>query len=177
LSLFGIIQVFSHGAGAKGVFLSDGLLKAEQVQHLELNAELVALTTCEGWEGDLRQNEGIMGMVNAFSRAGAKRQIASLWKIDEQSSALIMALFYEEIQMGKAADEALRIAKLRYLETAHPSERDPRFWAGLVLFGEPDGFRMDERTDNRRWLIFPIVLLLSGVMALRFRRRNRRKFF
>ncbi|MBX7203354.1 MAG: CHAT domain-containing protein, partial [Bacteroidia bacterium] len=86
-------------------------------------------------------------------------------------------LFYEEIQKGNAADEALRLAKLRYLETAHPSERDPRFWAGLVLFGEPDGFRMDERTDNRRWLIFPIVLLLSGVMALRFRRRNRRKLF
>lgn len=134
-----LVQVFSHGEGEKGIWLSDRLISPAEIRTMQIHSALISLTTCESYNGKLVRNEGVRGMVEAFSRAGAKRIIASLWKIDEIASSQIMEYFYEELFNATDPDLALQRAKLRYLASAHPQEMHPYFWAGMALFGEPTG--------------------------------------
>jgi hypothetical protein len=138
------VQIFSHGEGEKGIWLSDRLITPSEVRSLHLAAELVSLTTCESYNGELVHNEGVRGMVEAFSRAGAKRILASLWKIDERSSAQIIANFFSNLYRGEDPDFALQHAKVQFLNTAHPEELHPFFWAGIELFGKPTRYQFPQ---------------------------------
>jgi CHAT domain-containing protein len=143
-----LVQVFSHGEGEKGIWFSDRLISPAEIRTMQLNAALISLTTCESHNGEMVRNEGVRGMVEAFSRAGAKRIIASLWKIDEIASSRIMEYFYDELFKAADPDLALQRAKIRYLVTAHPQEMHPYYWAGMELFGEPTGRILPEKNSS-----------------------------
>lgn len=164
-----IVQVFSHGEGEKGIWFSDRLISPAEIRRLKVNSPLISLTTCDSYTGKLLRNEGVRGMVEAFSRAGAKRIIASLWKIDEIASSRIMERFYDELFNNADPDFALQRAKVRYLNTAHPQEMHPYFWAGMELFGEPTGQFLPQTnlTDLASTilitlLVFALVFFLVG---------------
>ena len=52
------------------------------------------LSACETAEGDKRAALGLAGVA---VRAGARSTIASLWSLDDQSSAVLMSHFYREL--------------------------------------------------------------------------------
>ena len=160
-----LVQVFSHGEGEKGIWFSDRLISPAEIRTMQLNAALISLTTCESHNGEMVRNEGVRGMVEAFSRAGAKRIIASLWKIDEIASSRIMEYFYDELFNAADPDLALQRAKIRYLVTAHPQEMHPYFWAGMELFGEPTGRILPEKNSSD---LASTVLLTLLAFALVF---------
>jgi CHAT domain-containing protein len=172
---YSIVQVYSHGAGKQGIYFSDGLLKAADIRKLQLNTELISLTTCESSKGKMYRNEGTLGMVEAFTYAGAKRQLATLWRIDERSSVLIMETFYAELKKGIAVDEALRRAKLHYLETAHPQEKSPVFWAGIILYGNPDAFPLPVEKAWQEYLVWFLFIVFLIIFLIGIRRLMLRK--
>lgn len=133
-----IIQIFTHGNDRGEIALSDGMLLSDSIRKMKYPVECIGLTACDSWNGRLIKSEGVKGMAEAFLSAGARRVVASLWKIDERSSASIMLDFYRNLFAGMHADEALRAAKLKFLDKAHHTETHPSFWAGLVLYGEAD---------------------------------------
>lgn len=93
--------------------------------------ELLVLSACSTAVGDQRAALGLAGVA---VRAGARSTIASLWRIDDQTTALFMAKFYEELaknQVTKA--EALRLTQEAILGDARSSH--PYFWAAFVLVG------------------------------------------
>ena len=60
--------------------------------------------------------------------------IASLWNLDDESTAVLMSQFYQELankNLTKA--EVLRRAQLALLQ--NPKYKRPRFWAPYVLLG------------------------------------------
>lgn len=93
--------------------------------------ELLVLSACQTATGDTRAALGIAGV--AF-QAGARSTIASLWNLDDESTAVLMSKFYQELANKKLTKaEALRRAQLALLQS--PKYKRPRFWAPYVLLG------------------------------------------
>jgi CHAT domain-containing protein/tetratricopeptide (TPR) repeat protein len=91
-----------------------GILTADAVAGLDLSGlELAVLSACETGLGDVAGGEGVYGLQRAFHVAGAKDVVASLWKVDDEATAALMALFYRNLWQGKLPPvEALRRAQL-----------------------------------------------------------------
>ena len=49
-----------------------------------------------------------MGLARAFQYAGARSVVASLWRVADRSTAVLMTRFYTHLRSGKPKDEALR---------------------------------------------------------------------
>jgi CHAT domain-containing protein/Tfp pilus assembly protein PilF len=90
----------------------DGILTAEAIAGLALDRlELAVLSACDtglGDTGDFRNRrgemvfgraggEGVFGLQRAFHVAGARNVVASLWKVNDQATAALMALFYHKL--------------------------------------------------------------------------------
>jgi CHAT domain-containing protein/Tfp pilus assembly protein PilF len=115
--------------------MSDGgILTAEAIAGLPLHKlELAVLSACETGLGKVAGGEGVFGLQRAFHLAGCKNVVASLWKVDDQATAALMALFYDKMWRQKLpALAALREAQLtlyNYPERigALAQERGPNF--------------------------------------------------
>lgn len=110
----------------------DGFLQAGEIYNIRLNADLVVLSACQTARGKLGKGEGIQGLARAFFCAGSKAVVASLWNINDRTTARFMKIFYSRLAQGKTAQEALRLAKL---EMCRSAECRPYHWAAFVLIG------------------------------------------
>lgn len=78
------------------------------------------------------QAEGMLGLVRAFQFIGAKDVVGTLWRVDDEASAVFMEHFYEGLLKGREASEALCEAQVRMRATEKWSH--PYFWAGYVVY-------------------------------------------
>lgn len=94
--------------------------------------ELLTLSACQTAEGDERAALGLAGVA---VRAGARSTLASLWSIDDQSSAFLMVEFYRQLVNNPnfSKSQALRQAQLALIK--HPNYDHPSYWAAYVLLG------------------------------------------
>ncbi len=95
--------------------------------------ELLVLSACKTADGDSRAALGLAGVA---IQSGARSVVASLWDINDRSTALLMSFFYQELAKNNVVlskAEALRQAQLTLLKT--PGYELPRFWASYVLVG------------------------------------------
>lgn len=111
----------------------DGILYAAETYNLDLNADLVVLSSCESGLGKLIKGEGMMALTRGFLYAGASNIIFSLWKIPDKQTSQLMIDFYKENLAGKDYSNALREAKLKLIENTVTAR--PRSWASFVLVG------------------------------------------
>nr|WP_322714891.1 CHAT domain-containing protein [Nostoc sp. ChiSLP03a]MDZ8216175.1 CHAT domain-containing protein [Nostoc sp. ChiSLP03a] len=140
---FPIVHISTHGQFSsnsdKTVFLAydkvinvlefDSLLK-QKTQFNENTIELLVLSACQTAKGNKRST---LGMAGVAAQAGAQSVIASLWLVDEGSTAILMQEFYKGLKNGLTKAEALRQAKLSLL--SNPKYVHPYFWSGFVLVG------------------------------------------
>jgi len=113
----------------------DGYLRLYEIYNLDLPAELVVLSACETGVGKQIRGEGLIALTRGFMYAGAKRVVASLWKVDDSATATLMAQFYKEMFVnGRRPAAALKEAQKYVSEQRR--WRSPYFWAGFVLQGE-----------------------------------------
>ena len=149
----------------------DGILTAEEVQALDLRGtELVVLSACETGLGDLEAGQGVLGLERAFLAAGARAVVASLWKVDDGATGVLMERFYANLWTKKLPKiEALRQAQLDLLRDpslveAQRAQTSPRGIAAVAV-PLPGGGRADQsmpavarRSDPAVWAAF----LFSG---------------
>jgi len=103
-------------------------VRSDQVNN---SIELLVLSACETATGDSR---AVLGLAGVAVRAGARSTVASLWSIDDESTALFMGQFYQELTQSKRNKaEALRQAQLALLQS--PNYAHPRYWSAYVLVG------------------------------------------
>ena len=113
----------------------DGYLRLHDIYDLNLSAELVVLSACETGVGKQVKGEGLIALTRGFMYAGATSVVASLWKVDDASTAALMAQFYREMFInGRKPSAALREAQV-YISKQR-AWRSPYYWAGFVLQGE-----------------------------------------
>ena len=146
------------------LLLGDGgrlsLQKVKTSNKLFDGIELLTLSACDTATSDVTTNgKEVDGLAEIAQRQGAKAVIASLWPVADDSTALLMQIFYalkrQQPEMSKA--EALRKAQLKLLqcqdELSGLSEQDrillsyiqpgsesgcyshPHYWAPFILIG------------------------------------------
>jgi CHAT domain-containing protein/tetratricopeptide (TPR) repeat protein len=114
--------------------VEDGLLTAEDVSGLDLvGTELVVLSACETGLGDVQVGEGVFGLRRAFTMAGAKTLIMSLWRVPSEQTKELMLEFYERLEAGTPRAEALRQAQLSMKSRIG----SPFFWGAFICQGDP----------------------------------------
>jgi CHAT domain-containing protein len=93
--------------------------------------KLLVLSACETASGDRRAALGLAGIA---VRSGALSTLATLWQINDDSTAQLMKHFYQHLKNHSKA-EALRRAQLDLWQTADKDWQVPAFWSGYVIIG------------------------------------------
>ena len=68
-----------------------------------------------------------------MQQAGALATIASLWKVNDRGTQILMNTFYQELLQSKTSPiQALRQAQMTLLNTNY---EHPYFWSSFILIG------------------------------------------
>jgi len=77
-----------------------------------LRASLVVLSACDTGIGQPTDGDDVVGFSRSLLAAGVQAIVVSLWPVDDLVTSLIMREFYQRLQTGKGASEALRESQL-----------------------------------------------------------------
>ena len=145
----------------------DGFLHTFEIYDMELNADLAVLSACNTGYGKLVKGEGMMSLARAFSYAGVPSIVMSHWPVNDEASAKLIGFFYENLAEGMTKDEALRQAKLKYLENADNISANPFFWGSFVLTGDPAPIK--NKKSPWLWSIFGMAALALAFGFFKYR--------
>src|SRR5262249_57174226 len=99
----------------------DGRLEVREIFGMDLKANLVVLSGCDTALGKLSTGDELVGLTRAFIYAGTPSVVASLWSVDDNSTAQLMASFYRNLKtMSKV--EALRQPQLELIRVEGQSD-------------------------------------------------------
>ncbi len=109
----------------------DSFFSMGELFNMNINAELVVLSACDTGKGVMAEGEGVMALPRGFILAGVPNVIASLWKVNDEKTKVLMTAFYSFLAEGKSYADALRLAKLECIDKGFLFLD----WAGFVLIG------------------------------------------
>ncbi|NEO98649.1 MAG: tetratricopeptide repeat protein [Symploca sp. SIO2E9] len=123
-----------------------GLIFAQEIATLDLWAnEISVLSACNTAMGDVKAGEGVFGMRRAFTLAGAKTLIMSLWSVPDRATALLMDCFFDNLQQGLDRASALQKAQ-NYLRTVTVRELQ-QFSLGSEILEQMTSIERISRND------------------------------
>lgn len=155
--------------GESGQQLNE-FIRLQDIYGMKLNADLVVLSACETGVGKEVRGEGIMSLNNAFLQSGARTVLASLWKVEDGASQILMKEFYTGISSGGLTpSEALRQAQMKLARD--PRYSSPFYWAAFTLQGDLN-VRPEIANGMPPWAyaLAVVPFLLLGVFLLRKKR-------
>lgn len=157
--LFSRLVLESDNAGR-----DDGLLHTYELYQMDLPAELVTISACNSGNGEYLDGEGVVSLAQGFLYAGVPNVVMSQWAVPDEATASIMESFYSNQKEGMGYGEALRQAKLAYLDEADGLTAAPYFWGSWRMIGSIE----DE--NSLPWIYFlGFGLLIIGVVIYRRR--------
>lgn len=148
----------------------DGYLESSEILQLELQSELVVLSSCKSGLGKIDEAEGILGMQKSFFEAGAKSIIVSLWDVNDKYTSYFMKSFYSFLSDGDDKNVALRKAKLYFKENY---SANPYYWAAFVLSGDPYGVELQKSSGSSFLRTILILVLLTAVISIFLLRKRK----
>ena len=134
----GVLHLACHGSFRSdnpmfsSLKLGDGWLTAADVLDLDLAGALVTLSACESGRNEVFAGDELIGLTRGFLGAGAATLVASLWLVQDETTAELMEKWYEHLRTGAGRATALRNAQLA-LKDRCPH---PYYWAPFVLIGQ-----------------------------------------
>jgi CHAT domain-containing protein/tetratricopeptide (TPR) repeat protein len=103
--------------------------------------DLVTLSACQTAMGGGRTEDGreIEGLSAVVQQRGARRVVASLWQVEDKSTAELMRVLYQRFaeqqsDPAEALREAQRAVRALTVGGKHPYAQ-PYFWAGFLVSG------------------------------------------
>jgi CHAT domain-containing protein/Tfp pilus assembly protein PilF len=143
----GVVLSLVDGQGRR----REGFLSAPDVASLDLPAELAVLSACQTALGREVRGEGVVGLTQAFFRAGVRGVVVGYWSVDDRATSVLMATFYRHLLQ----DHMPPVTALRAAQLAVRSEerwKAPYYWAGFSFHGDwqqaeannPHAFRVPE---------------------------------
>ena len=101
---------------------------------------MVVLSACDTGLGEVKAGEGVYGLRRAFTQAGTRSLVMSMWQVPDRETKELMVEFYKNIRSGTMNRcQALRQAALKQLKTVKDryGSANPFFWGAFVFMGEP----------------------------------------
>ena len=137
-----------------------------------LAVDLAVLSGCSSAGGRALSGEGMLGLTGAFLAAGPRAVVASLWDVDDATTAALMQRFYSRLADGATVAAALAAARrdLARRETM----ASPCYWAGFVVVGDGN---LRVPLQKRARVPAPLATgamaaLLAGGLFLGYRKRG-----
>lgn len=112
--------------------MDSGIVTACDVSQMNLNGtDLVVLSACRSASGEMKDGEGLFGLIRAFKVADAKAVLANLNDISDTKTVLFTTTFYRYWVNGCSMFDAF-VKTQRELINSHPE--NVFLWSGFVLF-------------------------------------------
>ncbi|MEM7034312.1 MAG: CHAT domain-containing tetratricopeptide repeat protein [Chloroflexota bacterium] len=125
-----------------GLALADSWLTTLDIFNLPLNASLVTLSACQTGRNVVGGGDELLGLMRAFLSAGASSLVLSHWAVEDQSTAQLMRIFYQNLNEGQTKIDALRNAQNSFITQSimlgsilREAYAHPYFWASFYLVG------------------------------------------
>jgi CHAT domain-containing protein len=131
----------------------DDFLSLYEIQERPIQADLVFLGNVYQ-----AQTNDLLALGTSFLYAGSKNVVLPLWQQDSTVVDLVRQ-YYQGLQQGLDNDEALRQAKLQYLQTAEGIAGHPSHWAGYVLVGNQANIKVAAPIIYIWWFVLPIAFI------------------
>jgi len=112
----------------EGTLLPTSRLTANDISRSGLRADVVVLSGCATGDGTALRGEGVLGLAYGFLANGSHSVVATLWPVEDASTARFMNEFYRAYRATGRAADALRTAQLRTRGSAVPA-----VWASFVV--------------------------------------------
>src|SRR5262249_39577488 len=120
----------------------DGFLELHEIYQLPLGeCELAVLSACETNVGPQQPLEAGVTLAGGFLAAGARRVVASHWRVDDRSAAALMGAFFERLAAASRdgpVSFARALQHARQQVRSQPEWASPFHWAPFVLIGTGD---------------------------------------
>ncbi len=174
----GLLHIATHGVNpavpdaAPFLLLADGPWSSTSLHDKEIRRTLAVLSTCSSGSGRNYQGEGVMSIAHAFLGAGTKSVVHTLWPVDDRATSEILRAFYECLDDGLLASEALHRAKMEFIQR-HGDDglAAPFYWSGIVLSGTD--VRLEPEQEPTWWYAIGAALAFGGGGYMFSRRRKR----
>ncbi|MEL6560044.1 MAG: CHAT domain-containing protein, partial [Bacteroidota bacterium] len=150
--------VFSAGQGQN----QDDLMHGFEIYNLSFDVNMAVLSACNTSKGKYEAGEGVINLSRAFSYAGAKSIITSSWEADDYVTSQIMGEFYKNLSDGLNKSQALRQAKMTYLNQASSDKLHPFYWGTFSLVGKDDV--LNTGNSESSYLLWIMSLLVVGLI-------------
>jgi len=117
---------------------NDGRLEVYEILVLHLRAQLVTLSACEtalgsGYFTEIPAGDEFVGLTRAFLSAGATSVVATLWEVNDRSTAQFMQTFYGHVsEQSPSLSLAMAQRSMLHGDNGH---RHPYYWSAFVLVG------------------------------------------
>ena len=145
----------------------DGDLLVSELFNLTLHAELAVLSACQTGAGTAQSGEGILSLGRAFRYAGCRNVLMTHWPVEDQATQAIVQSFYQYLDQGSSIAEALRQARLDYLEASGSLKAHPFFWGAWTLMGENVPLASATASESiRLWGMLLLSILLFGIAGV-----------
>jgi CHAT domain-containing protein len=148
--------------------IEDNRLYAYEIYNMQLNADMAVLSSCSSGFGKMHKGEGMMSLARGFYYAGCPSIVMTLWQVSDKSSSELMTDFYKYLKKGKSKQEAMRLAKIDYLDESDDLTSNPYFWTGFVVLG--DNSPIYRKSGLTYWI--SIIGLFIGILIF-FQYRKR----
>jgi len=112
---------------------ADGWLEAWELMALRLPADLAVLSACETGRGRVSDGEGLVGLTWALFASGVRSAVVSQWRVESESTTLLMKGLHQGVRRGEAPATAMRSAALSLLKD--PRYKHPFYWGAFVAAG------------------------------------------
>ncbi|WP_177191836.1 CHAT domain-containing protein [Parafilimonas terrae] len=177
---YSVVSIFSHAYADTTdnepvLFMQDSLIHLSELQTLNNPAtKLVLLSACQTNVGKKATGEGIYSLARGFASAGIPSVSATLWKADEQTIYAISEKLNQYLSEGMTKDEALRKAKLDFIQANSSEKTLPYYWANMILIGNADAIQLQtNRSGVYLWLAAALLfILISGAFIIKKKALN-----
>lgn len=150
---------------------NDGYLELGEIVQLNLNSDLVVLSSCRSGLGKIDEAEGVLGMQKAFFEAGARSIVVSLWDVSDKYTAYFMEEFYKYLSDGLDKPEALRKTKLYFMKKY---SSNPYYWSAFILSGNLEALPLQKTSPLNTFNILLVALITVIFISVIYRKKQHR---
>ena len=149
---------------------NNGLLSTYEIYNMKINARMTVLSACKTGFGKITKSEGMLCLSRGFLYAGCPSIVMTMWEINDKTGSELMKNFYKYIAEGKSKDEALRLSKIDYINSADNVNASPYYWAGYINYGNNSPlFTPSDKNNNYSYILILIALVITSSMLVFFR--------
>ncbi len=170
-----IVHIASHANASDAISpwiaFSDEKLHLNELYNHNTSADLIVLSACNTSLGEVYKGEGVLSLARGFFYSGSQSVLTSLWTVNDKSTSFLMEDFYTNLKKGESKSEALRNAKLNYINSHSLSEASPYYWSSFVLLGDAGKIDIQNGFSIWHYSILGLIILTVLFLVLKFKKK------